>query len=69
MNRFTDDADIWRAAQLMLDQYGDDAPLQGAQRADQLIEDGDAQGGAVWRQILGAIEELRRERREDEAIN
>ena len=64
-----DDPDIFRAAKLMIDQHGIDAPIRAAQRADKLLDDGDMDGAAVWRRILAAIDELRRGRREGEALN
>ncbi len=64
-----DDPDIFRAAKLMIDQHGADAPIRAAQRADELLEEGDVDGAAVWRRILEAIEELQRERREGEPLN
>jgi len=47
------DPDIYRAAKLLIDQHGDDAPLQAAGRADELLDEGDVDGAAVWRQIVG----------------
>jgi hypothetical protein len=38
-------------------------------RADLFLEEGDVEGSAIWRQIRAAIEELRRGRRKDEAVN
>ena len=64
-----DDPDIFRAAKLLIDQHGDDAPIHAAQRADGLLEEGDVDGAAVWRRILEAIEELQRVRRDDELLN
>jgi len=64
-----DDPDIFRAAKLLIDQRGEGAPLRTAQRADELLEAGDMIGAATWGRILKAIEELRRGRREGEAIN
>jgi hypothetical protein len=64
-----DDPDIFRAAKLLIDQHGDDAAMRAAQRADGLLEEGDVDGAAVWRQILEAIEELQRGRREGEPLN
>ena len=61
--------DIYRAAKLLIDQHGDDAPLHAAERADQLLEEGDTEGAAIWRAIVAAIEELQRERGPDEAVN
>jgi hypothetical protein len=44
------DPDIFRAAKLLNDEYGGDAPLQAAGRADELLDEGDVDGAAVWRQ-------------------
>jgi hypothetical protein len=43
-----DDIDIWRAALLMVKRYGDDAMLEAAVRADQLMADGDMAGCTTW---------------------
>jgi hypothetical protein len=64
MVELIDDPDIFRAAKLLIDQHRDDAALQAAQRADELLEDGDVDGSAAWRRILAAVEELQRTRRE-----
>ena len=64
-----DNPDIFRAAKLLIDQHGDDAPIRAAQRADVLLEEGDLDGALVWRWILDAIDELQRGRREGEALN
>jgi len=41
--------DIWRVANLMLKRYGSEAEVESTRRADELWEDGDAAGVAVWR--------------------
>jgi hypothetical protein len=64
-----DDPDIFRAAKLLIDQHGADAPIRAAQRADELLEGGDMDGAVVWRRIIDAIEELQRGRRGDEFLN
>ncbi len=64
-----DDPDIYRAAKLLIDRHGPDAPMRAAQRVDELLADGDMEGSAVWRRILEAIEELQRGRRDGEPIN
>jgi len=38
-------------------------------RADLLLDEGDAEGAAVWQAIVKAIEELQRERAEGAAVN
>ncbi len=54
------DADIFRAASLLIKRHGAEAPVVAAQRADELFAAGDLVGGAVWKEILGAIGELTR---------
>ncbi len=61
------DLDIYRSAAVLIREHGEDAALEAAQRADAMLERGDMEGAAVWRRILGAVEELqRKERREGE---
>ncbi len=50
--------DIFRSANALVKQHGEDAPIQAAMRADELLEAGDLDGAAVWRRILRAVEEL-----------
>jgi hypothetical protein len=59
-----DNPDIFRAAKLLIDRHDDDAPIRPAQRADELLKEGDTDGAVVWRRILKAIDELRRGRRD-----
>ena len=54
------DPDIWHAAQLIVKRHGVDAPIVAAQRADELFNEGDLDGVAVWKRILHAVEELQR---------
>ena len=42
------DLDIYRAAQATITRYGDDAALHAAQRADELMAEGDMDGRGVW---------------------
>jgi hypothetical protein len=65
----TSDPDIYRAAKLLMDQHGQNAPLRAAERADQLLEAGDMIGAATWRRILKAVEELQRGPKKGEAVN
>ncbi len=58
------DPDVFRAAKLLIDKHGEDAPLRAAERADQLLEAGDMIGATTWRRIPAAIEELGRGWRE-----
>jgi uncharacterized protein DUF6961 len=52
------DRDVWQAAILLVKRYGDDAMLEAAQRADQMLEEGDMAGAETWHRILNAIERL-----------
>jgi hypothetical protein len=49
---------VWRAANLMLKHYGNEAEAESARRADELWEVGDAAGVAVWRRVMGAVRHL-----------
>ncbi len=44
--------------QRLIKRHGQDAPIQAAMRADELLEKGDLDGAAVWRRVLRAVEEL-----------
>ena len=52
------DLDIYRAADAIVKQHGEDAPIHAAMRADAMLEVGDLDGYAVWKRILPAVEEL-----------
>jgi hypothetical protein len=43
------DRDVWAAAVLIVKRYGDDAMLEAAERADQLLDEGDMAGAETWR--------------------
>ena len=47
--------DIWRAATLILERYGERALEESASRADELASAGDDNGVAVWRRISDAV--------------
>jgi len=63
----TSDLDIYRSAHLLIKRYGDDAPIEAAMRADELTEDGNMEGQAVWLRIMKAIAELLSEERPEDA--
>ena len=65
----TDLIDIYRAAKLVIDRDGEDAQLYAAARTVVHAGEGDAEGAAIWRQIMAAVEELQRARRPDESVN
>jgi hypothetical protein len=52
-----DDRVVWQAALPIVKRYGDDAMLEAAERADQLL-DGSMAGAETWHWILNAIERL-----------
>ena len=52
--------DIYRAANILVKRYGEDAALEAAQRADVMLERGDMDGCAVWKQIVKAVEAVQR---------
>ncbi len=54
------DIDIYRTANVLVREHGEDAPIHAAMRADALLEAGDLGGLAVWKRILRAVEELQR---------
>ena len=66
----TADLDIYRTANELIKQHGDDAPIHAAMRADKLMEAGDMEGKAVWLRITKAIDELlSKERPKDTTVN
>ena len=50
--------EIWRAANLMIKRYGDEAQAESAKHAEELAADGDHKGAAVWRRGVDAVEQL-----------
>ncbi|HEV2160677.1 MAG TPA: hypothetical protein VGR52_00350 [Stellaceae bacterium] len=56
----TEEIDIWRAADLLVKRHGADAETVAAQRADELLAQGDADGERIWKRILAAVHDLRR---------
>lgn len=49
------DLDIWRAANLIINQYGVDAEIEAARKADLMLERGDRDGQLVWMRVTRAI--------------
>ena len=49
------DLDIYRTANVIIKQHGEDAPNHAAMRADAMLEAGDLEGWAVWKRILRAV--------------
>ena len=64
------DLDIYRAANELIKQHGEDAPIHAAMRADELLDAGDIDGQATWKRILAAVEDLlSKERPRDATVN
>jgi hypothetical protein len=56
----TAEIDFLRAAKILIDEYGDDALLIAAQRADAFLARGDFDGQRAWKVIYKTIAELQR---------
>ncbi len=62
--------DIWRAADLLMKEYGYAAPDEASRRISALSRAGDSEGQLVWASILAAVAVLRRQRpREGEKVH
>jgi hypothetical protein len=51
------DLDIWRCAQLMINNHGDEAALEAATTADEWLAKGNIEAQRVWMRIAKAIDE------------
>ncbi len=49
------DLDIYRSANILVKQHGEDAPIHAAMRADAMLKAGDPDGYAMWKRILRLI--------------
>ena len=54
------EADLWRAVNLLVEMHGADASQVAAERADELLAEGNRDGCAEWTRILMAVAELAR---------
>ncbi len=54
----TSDLDIYRTANVLVREHGQDAPIQAAMRADELLDKGDLEGCAVFKRVIKAVEEM-----------
>jgi hypothetical protein len=65
-----DEIDIWRMADLLVKDYGDEAVFLASRRADALLDQGDTDGFTAWLKVVKAIETLQRKGPPDgEALN
>jgi hypothetical protein len=61
---------IWRVADLLVKEYGDEAVFLASERADALLDQGDMDGFTEWLKVVKAIETLQRKGPpEGEAVN
>ena len=67
----TDDLDIYRAANILVKEYGaEQAPLMAAKRVDAMLALGDVNGQRTWKAVLRAVQEIiRTERGPGELVN
>ena len=63
----TPDLDIYRSANVLVKQHGEDAPIHAAMRADAMLDKGDLDGVATWQRIMRATKELLSKERPPEA--
>ncbi len=61
------DLDIYRSANVLVKQHGQDAPIHAAVRADAMFDKGDLDGYAVFKRVVKAVEELLSKERPDGA--
>jgi hypothetical protein len=54
----TPNLDIYRTANLLVKQHGENASIHAAMRADAMLEAGDLDGYAVWKRIMRAVGKL-----------
>jgi hypothetical protein len=50
-----DQAEIWKAAKLLMEQHGDDADVVAARRADTLLRNGQLAEGKRWLDVFQQI--------------
>ncbi len=66
----TSDLDIYRTANVLIREHGEDAALKAAQRADAMLEKGGLDGQRGMAVGVAAVKEIQRqELREGEAVN
>ncbi len=64
----TSDLDIYRSANELIEQHGEDAPFHAAMSADELMAAAAMEWRAVWLRIAKAVEELLSEDRPEGAM-
>ena len=56
----TSDLDIFRTANELIREHGEDAALKAAMRANAMLEKGDLEGQVVWKRIVRVVGEIQR---------
>ena len=54
----TSNLDIYRSANLLIKQHGEEAAIFAAMQADACLEKGDLDGKVTWLKVIEAIKEL-----------
>ncbi len=54
------DLDIYRSAQVLIREHGEDAALDATKWAIAMLDKGDLDRYAVWKRILRAVDEIQR---------
>jgi hypothetical protein len=65
----TSDLDIYRSAKILIDEHGDDAAIEAAMRADELLDQGDLEGQRVWMRVVVVKELQRTEPHHDDMVH
>ena len=60
MNCSMNERDIWRAADWIVENHGDQAECVAYDRIEDMIARADPVGAQVWKQILAAVKQLQR---------
>jgi len=63
------DPKLLRAAQVLMDQHGENSMVRAALVADELEDQGDIEGSLAWRRIIEVIDDLTRGRRDGDPID
>lgn len=58
MTRRLEEIEVYRAANQLIQQHGDDAQIEAARLADAMLAKGDLEGQRVWKRVLKAIDVL-----------
>ncbi len=59
----TSDLDIFRTANELIREHGEDAALEAAMRANAMREKGDLEGQGGWKRMVRVVEEIQRTNR------